>query len=110
MNQHQDGHSPVLLSTIPNCITYDPCYGYELAVIVQEGLRRMFAEKEDVFYYVTLMNEKYAQPAMPVGAREGILKGIYRLRTVGEEDGVKVRLLGSGAILREVEAAGRSRL
>jgi pyruvate dehydrogenase E1 component len=103
--QHQDGHSHVLFSTIPNCITYDPCYGYELAVIIQEGLRRMFVAKEDVFYYVTLMNERYPQPAMPVGVREGILKGIYRLRTVGEGDGMRVRLLGSGAILREVEAA-----
>jgi pyruvate dehydrogenase E1 component len=103
--QHQDGHSHVLFSTIPNCITYDPCYGYELAVIIQEGLRRMFVLKEDVFYYVTLMNEKYPQPAMPNGVEEGILRGIYRLRTVGEGDGMRVRLLGSGAILREVEAA-----
>jgi pyruvate dehydrogenase E1 component len=103
--QHQDGHSHVLFATIPNCITYDPCYGYELAVIIQEGLRRMFVAKEDVFYYVTVMNERYPQPAMPLGVQDGILKGIYRLRTVGEGDGVRVRLLGSGAILREVEAA-----
>jgi pyruvate dehydrogenase E1 component len=103
--QHQDGHSHALFTTIPNCITYDPCYGYELAVIIQEGLRRMFVAKEDVFYYVTLLNERYPQPAMPVGVQEGILKGIYRLRTVGAEDGPQVRLLGSGAILREVEAA-----
>jgi pyruvate dehydrogenase E1 component len=103
--QHQDGHSHVLFSTIPNCITYDPCYGYELAVIIQEGLRRMFVAKEDVFYYVTLMNEKYPQPAMPAGVEEGILRGIYRLRTVGEGDGMRVRLMGSGTILREVEAA-----
>ena len=103
--QHQDGHSHVLFATIPNCITYDPCYGYELVVIIREGLRRMFVAKEDVFYYVTLMNEKYPQPAMPAGVQQGILKGIYRLRTVGNAGGVRVRLLGSGAILREVEAA-----
>lgn len=103
--QHQDGHSHVLFATIPNCISYDPCYGYELAVIIQEGLRRMFVANEDVFYYITLMNENYPQPAMPPGVDEGILKGIYRLRTVGEGDGNRVRLLGSGAILREVEAA-----
>ena len=103
--QHQDGHSHVLFSTIPNCITYDPCYGYELAVIIQDGLRRMFGAKEDLFYYITLMNEKYLQPAMPPGVQDGILKGIYRLRTVGEGEGARVRLLGSGAILREVEAA-----
>jgi pyruvate dehydrogenase E1 component len=103
--QHQDGHSHVLFSTIPNCITYDPCYGYELAVSIQEGLRRMFVAKEDVFYYITLLNEKYRQPAMPAGVEGGILKGIYLLRTVGDGDGMRVRLLGSGAILREVEAA-----
>lgn len=103
--QHQDGHSHVLFSAIPNCITYDPCYGYELAVIIQEGLRRMYAQKENVFYYITLMNENYPQPAMPSGAEEGILKGIYHLRTEGESDALRVRLLGSGTILREVEAA-----
>ncbi len=103
--QHQDGHSHVLFSTIPNCLTYDPCYGYELAVIIQDGLRRMFTANEDIFYYITLMNESYPQPAMPEGVEEGILKGIYRLHMVGEGDGNRVRLLGSGAILREVEAA-----
>ena len=103
--QHQDGHSHVLFATIPNCITYDPCYGYELAVIVHDGLRRMFVANEDVFYYITLMNENYPQPAMPEGVEVGILKGIYQLRRVGEGDEIRVRLLGSGAILREVEAA-----
>ena len=107
--QHQDGHSHVLASAIPNCISYDPCYGYELAVIVQEGLRRMFAEQEHVFFYITVMNESYPHPPMPEGVEQGILKGIYRLREAGGEagegSGPRVRLLGSGAILREVEAA-----
>jgi pyruvate dehydrogenase E1 component len=103
--QHQDGHSHVLASTIPNCIAYDPCYGYELAVIIQDGLRRMVAERENVFFYVTTMNENYVHPPMPEGVREDILKGMYKLRQVGEGDGKRVRLLGSGTILREVEAA-----
>ena len=100
--QHEDGHSHVLASTIPNCIAYDPAYSYELAVIVQDGLRRMVGEQEDVFYYLTVMNENYRHPAMPEGAEEGILRGMHRVREV---DGAKVRLLGSGTILREVEAA-----
>jgi pyruvate dehydrogenase E1 component len=100
--QHEDGHSHVLSATIPNCISYDPAYGYEVAVIVQDGLRRMIAEQEDVFYYVTVMNENYAHPAMPHGAEEGILRGMHRIR---ETDSPRVRLLGSGTILREVEAA-----
>ena len=107
--QHQDGHSHVLASTIPNCISYDPCYAYELAVIIQDGLQRMFANRERVFYYITLMNENYPQPAMPEGAAEGIIQGAYRLRAAagGKQDvnGPRVRLLGSGTILREVEAA-----
>ena len=107
--QHQDGHSHVLASAIPNCISYDPCYGYELAVIIQDGLRRMFAEQEHVFFYITVMNENYPHPPMPEGVEQGILKGIYRLREAGGEagegSGPRVRLLGSGAILREVEAA-----
>ena len=102
--QHQDGHSHVLASAIPNCISYDPCYAYELAVIVQDGLRRMFAEQESLFFYITLMNENYPHPPMPEGAEQGILKGIHRLREA-QGDGPRVRLLGSGAILREVEAA-----
>ncbi len=102
--QHQDGHSHILASTIPNCIAYDPCYAHELAVIVQDGLRRMYEEKENVFFYITVMNENYAHPALPDGAEEGIRKGMYLLRTVGNS-GQTVRLLGSGTILREVEAA-----
>ena len=103
--QHQDGHSHLLASTVPNCISYDPCYSYELAVIVHEGLRRMYVEQEPVYYYVTVMNENYQHPAMPEGAEESILKGMYLLRTLGDDAAKKVRLLGSGTILREVEAA-----
>ena len=102
--QHEDGHSHILSSTIPNCVSYDPTYGYELAVIVRDGLRRMVTEQEDVFYYLTVMNENYVQPALPEGAEEGILRGMYRLRR-GEGDGPRVQLMGSGAILREVLAA-----
>jgi pyruvate dehydrogenase E1 component len=101
--QHEDGHSHVFSSTIPNCISYDPTYGFELAVIIQDGLRRMCAEQEDVFYYLTVMNENYAHPAMPEGAEEGILKGMYLLRE-GEGDGPRAQLMGSGTILREVIA------
>jgi pyruvate dehydrogenase E1 component len=96
--QHQDGTSHLVASTIPNCIAYDPCFGYELAVIVQDGVRRMLEAQEDVFYYLTVMNENYAHPAMPAGAEEGILKGMYRIRGDGSGD---VQLLGSGTILRE---------
>ena len=103
--QHQDGHSHVLASTVPNCISYDPCYAYELAVIIQDGLRRMVAERESVFYYITVMNESYVQPPMPDGVAEGILRGIYRLRTHAGDPAKHVRLLGSGTILREVERA-----
>ena len=103
--QHQDGHSHVVASTIPNCVSYDPTFAYELAVIVQDGLRRMYAEKESVFYYISVMNENYRHPALPKGAEEGIIKGIYCLEE-GEEKGAKVQLMGSGTILREViEAA-----
>ena len=100
--QHEDGHSHVLSQAIPNCISYDPAYGYEVAVIVHDGLRRMVAEQEDIFYYLTIMNENYRHPPLPEGAEEGILRGMHRIR---EMDGAKVRLLGSGTILREVEAA-----
>src|SRR3712207_2506259 len=100
--QHEDGHSHVLSSVIPNCVSYDPTYAYEVAVIVQDGLRRMVGEQEDVFCYLTLMNENYRHPAMPEGAEEGILRGLHRVR---EADGARVRLLGSGTILREVEEA-----
>ena len=112
--QHQDGHSHLLASTIPNCVTYDPTYAYELAVIIQDGLRRMYHEQESVYYYITTMNENYVQPEMPAGCEQGIIKGMYLL-----EDGVskaykvtkpvskdlRLRLLGSGTILREVRKA-----
>ena len=103
--QHQDGHSHVLAGTIPNCVAYDPCYAYELAVIVQDGLRRMYADNENVFYYITVMNENYTHPPMPPGVEDGILRGMYKLRELGSASGKRVRLLGSGTILREVEAA-----
>ncbi len=103
--QHQDGHSHILASTIPNCISYDPTYAYELAVIIQDGLKRMYEKKEKVFYYITSLNENYVHPAMPEGVEEGIRRGIYRLSTASIESDKKVQLLGSGAILREVEKA-----
>ena len=103
--QHQDGHSPLLAATVPNCRSYDPAYAYELAVILHDGMHRMYAKGENVFYYLTVMNENYAQPAMPEGSKDGILRGMYRLREAPEGDGPKVRLLGSGTILREVLAA-----
>jgi len=102
--QHQDGHSPVLASTIPNCVSYDPAYAYEMAVIVQDGLRRMYREQENCFYYITAMNEAYAQPSMPEGVTEGILKGMYRVRE-GADARPRAQLFGSGAILREALAA-----
>ncbi|ALP52459.1 pyruvate dehydrogenase [Candidatus Tenderia electrophaga] len=102
--QHQDGHSLVLANTIPNCVSYDPTFGYELAVIVHEGLRRMYAEQQNVFYYITTMNENYTHPALPEGAEAGIVKGMYRFRKGGEKK-LKVQLLGSGTIFREVIAA-----
>ncbi len=102
--QHQDGHSQLVATTIPNCVAYDPAYAYELAVIVHDGLRRMYVEQENVFYYVTCMNENYVQPAMPAGSEQGIVRGAYLLRSGGRGK-VRVNLLGSGAILREVLAA-----
>ncbi|OQS43433.1 pyruvate dehydrogenase (acetyl-transferring), homodimeric type [Chromobacterium haemolyticum] len=102
--QHEDGHSHIQAGLIPNCISYDPTFAYELAVIVQDGLRRMYGEQEDVFYYLTLMNENYVHPAMPAGAEDGILKGMYLLQDGGDAK-VKVQLMGSGTILREVMAA-----
>jgi pyruvate dehydrogenase E1 component len=106
--QHQDGHSHVLASTIPNCRSYDPAYAYELAVIVHDGLRRMFVEQEDVFYYLTVMNEKYVQPPMPADSEAGILKGMHLVREAGDDERAdipRVQLLGSGTVLREVLAA-----
>jgi pyruvate dehydrogenase E1 component len=103
--QHEDGHSHLLSSAIPNCVSYDPTYGYELAVIVHDGLRRMVQEQEDVFYYLTVMNENYEHPPIPKGAEEGILKGMYLLRESKSKAKARVQLMGSGTILREVEAA-----
>ncbi len=103
--QHEDGHSHLLAATVPNCVAYDPTFSYEVAVIVQDGLRRMYAEQEDVFYYLTLMNENYEHPAMPEGAEQGILKGMYELRAGAAGSGPRVQLLGSGTILNEVIAA-----
>jgi len=103
--QHEDGHSHVWAAQIPNCIPYDPTFAYELAVILHDGLRRMYAEQEDVYYYLTVMNENYAHPAMPEGAEAGILKGMYLFRQGGMGKGPRVQLLGSGAILNEVIAA-----
>jgi pyruvate dehydrogenase E1 component len=103
--QHEDGHSHILASVIPDCVSYDPAFSYEVAVIVQDGLRRMVQEQEDVFYYITVMNENYPHPAMPEGAEEGIRKGMYLFREGAKTEGPRVQLLGSGTILREVIAA-----
>jgi pyruvate dehydrogenase E1 component len=102
--QHQDGHSQLVATTVPNCRAYDPTYAYELAVIIQDGLRRMYAVGEGVFYYISVMNENYPQPAMPAGIESGILKGGYLLQ-IGGRGKVRTTLLGSGTILREVLAA-----
>jgi len=104
--QHEDGHSHMIAATVPNCISYDPTFGYEVAVIVQDGLRRMYAEQQDVYYYLTVMNENYPHPAMPEGAADDIIKGMYLFRA-GEKKGKapRVQLLGSGTIFREVIAA-----
>jgi pyruvate dehydrogenase E1 component len=101
--QHEDGHSHLLAATIPNCVAYDPAYGYEVGVIVRDGLRRMLTEQEDVFYYLTVLNENYVQPPLPEGVEEGILGGLY-LVSEADENGPRAQLLGSGAILREVLA------
>jgi pyruvate dehydrogenase E1 component len=104
--QHQDGHSLLLSATIPNCISYDPAYSYEVAVIVRHGLKRMFVDQDDVFFYLTAYNENYVHPAMPEGAEDGIIKGMHLVRRAANVDGVrKVQLMGSGAILREIIAA-----
>ncbi|CAC9611268.1 Pyruvate dehydrogenase E1 component (EC 1.2.4.1) [uncultured Gammaproteobacteria bacterium] len=102
--QHEDGDSHIVANTIPNCVSYDPTYGYELAVIVRSGLHRMYEKHDNIFYYITVMNELYTHPEMPVGTEEGIIKGIYQLR--GDSD-AEVQLLGSGTILREVEKAAQ---
>ncbi len=102
--QHEDGHSLLLSSTVPNCVSYDPTFSYELAVIMQDGLRRMYREQEDVYYYITVMNENYEHPEMPVGAEADIIKGMYAFKKGGDA-ALRVQLLGSGTIFREVIAA-----
>ena len=108
--QHEDGHSHILAGTIPNCVSYDPTFAYEVVTIIREGMRRMYEEQEDVYYYITLMNENYPHPALSdagKGAEQGILKGLYLLKSAGEttKKGLRVQLVGSGTILREVIAA-----
>jgi len=102
--QHQDGHSQIVATTVPNCRAYDPAYAYELAVIIHDGLKKMYAEQENIFYYLSVMNENYVQPPMPAGSEEGILKGAYLLKE-GSRGKLRATLLGSGTILREVAAA-----
>lgn len=102
--QHEDGHSHILASTIPNCVSYDPTFAHEVAVIMQHGLKRMVENQENVFYYITLMNENYAHPGLKAGDEEGIIRGMYKLEE-GSKGDLRVQLLGSGSILREVQAA-----
>jgi pyruvate dehydrogenase E1 component len=104
--QHQDGHSHLMAQMVPNCVSYDPTFGYELAVIIQDGARRMYKEGENRFYYITTMNENYNHPDMPKGAEEGIIKGMYLLEE-GRESELKVKLIGCGTILNEVMAAAQ---
>ena len=99
--QHEDGHSHILAGTIPNCITYDPTFSYEVAVIVHNGLRRMYVDQEDVFFYLTLMNENYAHPDMPKGVEDGIIKGLYRFSKTAKPGKKHVNLMGSGTILMQ---------
>ena len=103
--QHEDGHSHLMSATVPNCVSYDPTYAYELAVIIQDGLRRMYVDQEDIFYYITVMNENYSHPAMPKGMELDILKGMYKFSQGAENKKPRVQLLGSGTIFREVEFA-----
>jgi pyruvate dehydrogenase E1 component len=105
--QHQDGHSHVLAATIPNCVSYDPAYAYELAVIMHHGLKVMYEEQQNKFFYITTMNENYQQPEMPLGAEEGIIHGMYRLESASTKANTVVQLMGSGTILREVRAAAQ---
>lgn len=105
--QHQDGHSHILASTIPNCVSYDPTYAYELAVIIQNGLYRMYEKMDSVFYYITVMNENYIQPDMPEGVEEGIIKGMYVLKECQKKSKNHVQLMGCGTILREVIKAAQ---
>jgi pyruvate dehydrogenase E1 component len=99
--QHQDGHSLLMSSPVPTLLTYDPAFAYEVAVIVADGMRRMYAENEDIFYYLTLYNESYVMPAMPEGAEQGILKGLYKFKAGPEGKALKAQIFGSGTILRE---------
>jgi len=103
--QHQDGHSQLLASNIPNCISYDPTFAYEMATIFRDGLRRMHENREKIFYYITAMNENYSHPEKPKGCDEGILKGMYLFKEGKNKGKTKVQLMGSGTILREVIAA-----
>jgi pyruvate dehydrogenase E1 component len=104
--QHQDGHSHLISATIPNAVSYDPAFGYEVAVILQDGMRRMYEAQEDVYYYLTLLNENHRQPAMPEGVEEGIRRGLYLFRKGSDAPKApRVQLLGSGAIFHEVAAA-----
>jgi len=100
--QHNDGHSHLLYSVVPNCVTYDPTFAYELAVIIHHGLERMYQNLEDVYFYITLMNENYTHPAMPAGVEEGIIKGMYLFEAGKKSGKLRVQLLGSGAIFRQV--------
>jgi pyruvate dehydrogenase E1 component len=104
--QHEDGHSHILASTVPNCVSYDPAFSYEVAVIIHSGLKRMLTDQEDVYFYITLLNENYEHPPMPEGVEAGIIKGMYLFReALKDAKGHKVQLMGSGAMLREVIAA-----
>ena len=105
--QHQDGHSFLMSATIPNCVSYDPCFAYELAVIIQNGLYRMYEQQENIYYYIAVMNENYTHPDLPAGAEEGILKGMYLLQEAPKKHKLHVQLLGGGTILREVIAAAQ---
>ena len=100
--QHEDGHSHVISSTVPACVSYDITFAYELAAIIEDGMRRMFAEDENIYYYITLQNENYVMPAMPQGAKEGILRGLYRYKAAAKKTKTRVQLFGSGSIMNEV--------
>ena len=108
--QHQDGHSPLMAATFPSCLSYDPAYAYEVAILIEEGLRRMVQEQEDIHYYLTLYNENLEMPAMPEGSKEGILEGMYPLEPAPEGDGPEIRLLGSGSALPRVRTVARQLL
>jgi len=105
--QHNDGHNIMMFSAVPSCRVFDPTYGYEMAIIIRDGLKAMVEEKQDCYYYITAMNENYSHPAMPEGIEEGVLKGAYRLRESKKKLKNRVQLMGSGTILREAEAAAK---